>query len=180
MSNERFPDDALRPVVRETREDDLPDLARLWADGEVMRFVGFPQGLHYDEAELREWFGAIRLDPARRHFVFRADGVGFCGELFYRLDASGRVELDVKLVPAAQGRGLATAGLRWLVDRVFSTVPTARLVWTEPVAENARALSLYARCGLAPAPRPADLGDGPSFWALTRAEWERRHAQPAR
>lgn len=171
--------DPVQLTVRETTESDLPDLASLWGNGEVMRFVGFPEGLHYHEAALREWLGATRGDPLRRHFVFHAEGVGFCGELFYRLDASGRAELDVKLVPGAQGRGLATAGLRWLIDRVFSSEPDAHLVWTEPVAANVRAQALYARCGLAPATRPDDLGEGPSYWELTRERWERLRAQPA-
>jgi RimJ/RimL family protein N-acetyltransferase len=159
-------------AVRETTESDLPDLARLWGDGEVMRFVGFPNGLDYDETALRDWLDAIRGDPTRRHFVLHAEGVGFCGELFYRLDTSGRAELDVKLVPEAQGRGLATAGLRWLIHRVFSSEPDARLVWTEPVAENERAQALYARCGLDPAARPGDLPDGQSYRALARERWE--------
>jgi RimJ/RimL family protein N-acetyltransferase len=159
-------------AVRETTEDDLPDLARLWGDGGVMRFVGFPEGLHYDDAALRAWLDGTRGDPTRHHFVFHAEGVGFCGELFYLLDSSGGAELDVKLVPGAQGRGLATEGLRWLIDRVFSSEPGARLVWTEPVAANVRAQALYARCGLEPTARPEELGDGPSYWELTRERWE--------
>ena len=32
--------------IRETTEKDLKNVQRLWADGDVMRFVGFPDGLH--------------------------------------------------------------------------------------------------------------------------------------
>ena len=31
--------------IRETTTKDLHDVQRLWADGDVMKFVGFPNGL---------------------------------------------------------------------------------------------------------------------------------------
>lgn len=151
-------------AIRETTDGDLPELAALWGDGEVMRHVGHPQGLHVDEAWMRRWLQRLRGSSTSRHFVVRDDEVGFCGELFYRLHPRGRVELDVKLRPAAQGRGIGTEALTWLIERVFADVPEAELVWVEPVPENERAKRLYARCGLRPAPRPADLGPGPSYW----------------
>jgi RimJ/RimL family protein N-acetyltransferase len=82
--------------------------------------------------------------------------------------------LDIKLVPEAQGRGLATASLRWLVTRVFESEAVVDAVFTDPVDENVRAHALYVRCGLSPGRRPPDLGPGPSYWELRRADWERR------
>lgn len=32
--------------VKETTIKDINNVQRLWADGDVMRFVGFPDGLH--------------------------------------------------------------------------------------------------------------------------------------
>ena len=46
-------------LVRETTEEDLPDVQRLWADGDVMQFVGFPEGLHQTDEQMRSWYGWI-------------------------------------------------------------------------------------------------------------------------
>ena len=35
--------------IKQTTEENLRDVQRLWADGDVMRFVGFPDGLHRTE-----------------------------------------------------------------------------------------------------------------------------------
>ena len=155
--------------IRPTTADDLPDLGRLWNDGRVMRWVGFPEGLGHDEHSLDTWFALLQASRCARHFVLREDG-RFCGELFYRVDARHRrAELDVKLVPEAQGHGVATESLGWLIDRVFEREPGVDAVWTEPWPENPAARALYVRCGLAETSRPADLGPGPSYWERRRA-----------
>ena len=137
-----------------------------------MRWVGFPDGLHYSDEEMRRWLAWIEKSRDRLHFVVLDGEAGFLGELFYDVDrATRRAALDVKLLPAARGRGIATAALRWLVDLVFESEPDVELVWTEPWPENEAAQRLYARCGLGPQPRPEDLRTGPSFWALTRDDW---------
>lgn len=104
-------------TIRHTTEADLADVARLWADPEVMRWVGYPGGLRLTDDELRRWLAWAEESPDRRHFVVSDDEIGFCGELFSAVDrGTGRAALDVKLLPAARGRGVATAALRWLVD----------------------------------------------------------------
>ena len=161
-------------TVRQTTAADLDDVGRLWANGEVMRWVGFPDGLHYDEEELRRWLAWVGESPDRRHFIVLDDEVGFCGEVFSDVDREARrAALDVKLLPAARGRGIATAALAWLVDLVFESEPDVELVWTEPWPENEAAQRLYARCGLSSRARPEDLRPGPSFWALARTERDR-------
>lgn len=157
--------------IERTREADLADLQRLWADPEVMRWVGYPEGLHLDEEALRRWLASLDEDPDRHHFVVRDDEVGFCGELYYDVDRDARrAALDVKLLPSARGRGIATAALGWLIDLAFESEPDVDLVWTEPAPENEAARKLYGRRGLRPHPRPADLEPWPSFWALARAD----------
>jgi RimJ/RimL family protein N-acetyltransferase len=155
--------------IRPTDEGDLADLGRLWNDGEVMRWVGFPEGLGYDDQTLRRWLAATDADPCRHHFVVHDRELGFCGELFYVVDAvHRRAELDVKLVPPAQGHGIATAGLSWLIERIFATEPDVDAVWTEPSPENRASRSLYGRCGLVETVRPANLRPGPSYWERRR------------
>ena len=158
-------------TIRPTTEVDLAAVARLWADPDVMRWVGYPDGLRYSDGELQHWLAWVEESPDRRHFVVRKNGTGFCGELFYDVDReTRRAALDVKLLPTARGRGIATAALGWLVELVFESEPDVELVWTEPWPENEAAQRLYTRCGLRPLPRPEDLRPGPSFWALARAD----------
>jgi len=39
-------------TISETREKHLPDLMKMWNDGEVMKYVGFPDGLGMDMAKM--------------------------------------------------------------------------------------------------------------------------------
>ncbi len=155
-------------TLRATAERDLPDLRALWNDGRVMQWVGFPDGLGYDAADVRRWYERLRADPRRHHFVIEHPELGFCGEVYYATDAARRASLDIKLRPAAQGRGIAAAALRALIAHVFRVEPDVDEVWTEPSPTNGAARRLYAGCGLQPAPRPADLPPGDSYWALRR------------
>ena len=159
----------MRLSIDETTSDDLAELGRLWNDGRVMRWVGFEDGLGLDDDRLRDWFERLRSSSRAHHFVIRDPEFGFCGELFYRLDDNHRrAELDVKLVPEAQGRGIATAGLSWLIERVFACEPEVDAVWTEPTPENVASRALYVRCGLAETRRPDDLPPAPSYWERRR------------
>ena len=157
-------------TVRATTEEDLPDLGRLWNDGAVMGWVGFP-GLGYDDAALRAWYERMAANPHARHFVVHDTELGFCGELFYRVDPEHRrAGLDVKLVPPAQGRGIARASFSRLIELVFEEEPDVEAVWTEPSPVNVAARALYTRCGLVEGNRPSDLGMGPSYWERRRPQ----------
>ena len=159
----------MRLAIDATTTADLAELRGLWNDGRVMGSVGFPDGLGYDDDAMQAWLARVDASGDLRHFTIRDEDGRFCGELFYSVDrAHRRAELDVKLLPAAQGRGIATTGLTWLVEHVFDHEPDVDAVWTEPWPENAPARALYARCGLAPAERPADLGPGPSYFERRR------------
>lgn len=159
-------------TIRTTVEDDLPDLMTLWNDGEVMKWVEFPNGLGYDFDQLRNWFRQLQANPNRHHFVVHVEGIGFCGEVYYKTDkVHRRASLDIKIIPKAQGRGIATVALTMLIDHVFESEPEIEAVWTQPSEENFAARRLYARCGLRPKPRPADLEQGPSYWELRREDW---------
>ena len=42
-------------TIRETTQEDLASVQALWADGDVMKFVGFPDGLHQTDEQMRRW-----------------------------------------------------------------------------------------------------------------------------
>jgi len=160
-------------TIRNTSEADLSDLMTLWNDGRIMRWVGFPDGLGYDHERLDQWFERLRANPTRHHFVVHTEALGFCGELYYAVDSiHRRAGLDIKFIALAQGRGLATDALKTLIKFIFESEPEVEAVWTEPSKENRSARSLYERCGLRSAVRPADMTQGESYWELRRQDWE--------
>lgn len=173
-----------RVTIRTTSRQDLTDLMTLWNDGRVMQWVGFPNGLGYDEEKIARWFEKLQSHPHRHHFVVYANSVGFCGEVYYAVDqAHRRAELDIKFVPSAQGRGLATDALQTLIRHAFENEKEVDIVWTEPRVNNIASRKLYTRCGLTPQPRPSDLEPFESYWALARESWltlsKARTSQPS-
>ena len=113
--------------IRETTLEDLKNVQRLWADGEVMRFVGFPEGLHEPEEALRAWIEELTRSAS----------------------------LDVKLFAAARGRGIATKALTHAIREAFRN--GAETVWVDPAPENARAIALYRRLGFTQKDMPAHV-----------------------
>jgi RimJ/RimL family protein N-acetyltransferase len=160
-------------IIRRTTADDLSLLMTLWNDGWVMKWVGFPNGLGWDISKMKDWWYRLQINRNRHHFIVYTKEISFCGEVYYKVDKPHqRASLDIKFIPEAQNRGLATDALNTLINYVFISEPKVTAVWTEPVADNAASQKLYKRCGLKPKKRPVDLKPGPSFWELTREDWE--------
>lgn len=161
-----------RVLLLSTQEADLPALLRLWNDGAVMQWVGFPDGLGYTLEKMHDWLRSIQANRHRHHFtVYAGDGM-FCGEAHASLDReSRRASLDIKFVPEAQGKGRSRDALGALIDWVFRALSEADAVWVEPWPNNLAAQTLYYSCGLRQTTRPADLTEGPSYWELTRSTW---------
>ncbi len=148
-----------------TRGQDLPDLIALWNDGEVMRWVGFPNGLGYTAEKAAAWLEGVRTSSRSYHFCARAGTGEFLGEVFCKVDdGSRRAGLDIKFVQAARGRGLSRDALLTLIDWIFRDLPGVDAVWTEPGAGNLAAQTLYYSCGLRPTERPAGMHKADSYW----------------
>lgn len=142
--------------VRETTVDDIDDIQRLWADGDVMKFVGFPDGLHYSDEEMTDWLRWIESNrPALNHYSIFEDGK-YCGESFYQIDAALQsAALDIKLFGFARGRGIAAAGLSHAIKEAFRN--GAETVWVDPAPDNLKAIALYRRLGFQNKDFPAHL-----------------------
>lgn len=132
--------------VRETTLNELASVQKLWADGDVMRFVGFPEGLHQTDEEMQAWFRRIEANrPARNHDSIFEDGT-YCGESFYEIDPEHQsAALDIKLFSFARGRGIGTAGLTHAINEAFRN--GAKTVWVDPNPKNGKAIALYQRLG---------------------------------
>ena len=132
--------------VKETTIIDINNVQKLWADGDVMRFVGFPNGLYQTDEEMQDWFRWIESSrPVLNHYSIFEDGK-YCGESFYEIDTEHKsAALDIKLFGFARGRGIATAGLSHAIKEAFRN--GAEIVWVDPNPENAKAIALYKRLG---------------------------------
>ncbi len=145
--------------IKETTAEDIADVQKLWADGDVMRFVGFPDGLRQTSEEMKGWFRWIESGrPAVNHYSIFEDGT-YCGESFYQIDAAHKsAALDIKLFAAARGRGIAAAGLSHAIKEAF--LHGAETVWVDPNPANAKAIALYQRLGFQRKAFPAYLLNG--------------------
>ena len=46
-------------TIKETTAKELDNVKALWADGDVMKFVGFPDGLLQTDDEMKAWLDWI-------------------------------------------------------------------------------------------------------------------------
>ena len=144
-------------TIKETTENDLANVRRLWADGDVMKFVGFPEGLHETEEGMKKWFGwIVSSRPAVNHFSVFDEEV-YCGEAFFRIDAQhgNSAALDIKLFGFARGKGIATTALSYAIEQAFQN--GAERVWVDPNPQNLKAIALYERLGFERKPMPEYL-----------------------
>ena len=132
--------------IKETTIEDIKCVQQLWADGDVMKFVGFPDGLHETDEGMQDWLRWIESKrPTLNHYSIFEDGK-YCGESFYQIDAEHKsAALDIKLFGFARGRGIATAGLSYAIKEAFRN--GAEIVWVDPNPENTKAIALYKRLG---------------------------------
>jgi len=132
--------------IKETTTADLKNVQRLWADGDVMRFVGFPDGLHETYEALEAWLDRLHAKrPASNHYSIYEDGK-FCGETGYGVDReSGSAWLDIKLFSFARGRGIAAQALSFAIEKAVEN--GAKTLWVDPDPQNAKAIALYKRMG---------------------------------
>ena len=120
--------------IKETTPSDLPMILNLWADGEVMQYVGFPDGLKVNMAILENWYQKISNNPHSKHYSIYDDELGFCGETFYEIDTENGISaLDIKLFSHARGKGIAEAALNYVLKVVFEADICTR-AYVEPQA----------------------------------------------
>ena len=161
--------------IKLTGKEDLLNVQRLWADPDVMRFVGFPDGLHETLGSLEyDWLPWVQNPPVRQHYSIYAEGIGYCGESYYHVDEKGLACMDIKLLPCARGQGIAFTGLTYALNQAFS-VGNADCAYVDPDPENKKAITLYARIGFHRAERAGHLEDPGCrcvYMELKRGDWE--------
>ena len=146
-------------TIKETSRSEISNVKKLWADGDVMKFVGFPDGLHETEEGMNDWYDWILASrPKVNHYSIFEDAM-FCGETFYEIDNehNNSAALDIKLFKFARGKGIATKALSFAIEEAFEN--GAEKVWVDPNLNNSRAIALYERLGFERKPMPEYLLD---------------------
>jgi ribosomal-protein-alanine N-acetyltransferase len=136
----------MRPVAA----DDLDHFAALYADPDVMRFIGTQGALTREQARDRLDF---MLDHWRRHgfgmwaLLRKGDGgfVGRCGLRY--LDTTTEVELGYTLMKAFWGQGFATEASRAVVRHAFEVLKLRRLVAIADPA-NTASVNVMTKVGM--------------------------------
>jgi RimJ/RimL family protein N-acetyltransferase len=158
-------------MIKETSAEDLDNIMSLWNNGEVMHYVGFPEGLGITLDELKKWLVWVIAKPGRCHYSIYADGIGYCGETFYNVDDEHKTAaLDIKLLPEARGKGIAAYSLSYAISRAFDDGNADR-AYVDPHPDNVKAWRLYEKLGFISKPRPDYLEEGGTYLEITREEW---------
>lgn len=144
-------------IIKETTVNDLENVKQLWADGDVMQFVGFPNGLHETDESMQRWMEWIASSrPTTNHFSIFDNDV-YCGETFFAIDKEhdNSAALDIKLFKFARGKGIAATALSYAIKEAFKN--GAKRVWVDPNPANVKAIALYERLGFERKPMPEYL-----------------------
>lgn len=160
-----------RIILKETGPEDLDNIQALWNNGDVMAYVGFPEGLGICSMKVEAWFEGQGRDRSSRHYSIYTEDIGYCGETWYGIDAQhGIAALDIKLMPEAQGRGIAACALSFSIGEAFSNAGVTS-VYVEPQKDNVKAWNLYEKLGFVPRERPGFLQPFETYLELSRETW---------
>ena len=153
-------------IIKETKEKDLGNIKELWSSGEVMKFVGFPNGLIKTNLEMKEWYNWIDGNrPLINHYSIFEDDT-YLGETFYNINPKTQnASLDIKLFPKGRGKGYATKSLKFTIAQAI--LNGAKCAWVDPNKDNIKALNLYRRVGMIEKELPDFLKENDSLYFET-------------
>lgn len=142
--------------IKPTTYADLENVRRLWADGDTMRFVGFPSGIETSKAQMENWLKQIHAAvPGVNHFSIFVNGI-YCGETYYRIcQSTGLAVLDIKLFEHGRSVGAALNALKFAAKHAFANGATK--VYVDPRKDNHKAIALYKKLGFQQKPYPNHL-----------------------
>jgi RimJ/RimL family protein N-acetyltransferase len=157
--------------IKETEIIDLENVMKLWNDGEVMFYVGFPNGLNINTEGINKWYQQLKNNPDMKHYSIYDTELGYLGETFYYYDIKHDLaSLDIKLFPFAQGKGVGTYALTFAINQLFINTKASRC-YVDPHLDNSKAFKLYRKLGFMEASRPSFLEEWPTYLELTRENW---------
>lgn len=131
--------------INKTELKDLKNIELLWNNGQVMKYVGFPEGLSTNSIKLMAWFERLESSDDREHYSIYQEN-HYVGELFYNAQKVDHIIIDIKLMPDSWGKGIATYALSFLLDTIFDLYPQG-VCYVDPHEDNVSAKRLYKFLG---------------------------------
>jgi [ribosomal protein S5]-alanine N-acetyltransferase len=172
-----------RLIVRTAAKDDVDLYYALWTNPEVMKNVGFPQGLRINRTEIKEQLSIQGESEFDQLLVIElkdsGQAIGECK--LAQPNELGIAEPDVKLLPAYWGQGYGSECWRALIAYQFKHTD-CQAIQTTPNVENIAAIRLYEAVGARRVGE--DVGQFPDtmrdyttpvhhyIYILNRADWQ--------
>jgi ribosomal-protein-alanine N-acetyltransferase len=137
-----------RLIVRKATLDDVDMYYALWTNPQVMRNVGFPQGLRVTRAQIEKM---IREQGAgayngRLVVILKATGEKLGEAALHPPDEDGIAETDVKLLPQFWGNKYGVEVKQGLVDYQFSHTD-CKVVQASPNVNNVASIKMQEAVG---------------------------------
>jgi len=166
-----------RTIIRSPKKSDVDFYKNLWADGKVMKYVGFPRGIVANRDDI---MSRIEIpNPAENRLVVEEKssgetiaetGWGMDGEYQF---ANGRncAGLEIKIKKSHWGKGFGTEILRAVIEHVFNNTDFT-VVFVDPNIENIGAVNLYKKLGFKPIGKPVLHKKGKTQVDITNQYYE--------
>ncbi len=147
-----------RMLIRPVRADDLAHLVCWWNDGEVMRHVGFPNGLGITMEKLEASWKKWKDDPVqcRRIICLKSEMISESGCVTAPIGETNfhdyqpdnkQVEIGIKICrPDLWGQGYGTEALAAMTRYAFEALGVDRVL-LNPSKTNARIIRVNKKCG---------------------------------
>jgi [ribosomal protein S5]-alanine N-acetyltransferase len=120
-----------RLIVRRFAPEDLPALAKIHADPDVMRFIGGVRTVEQVRARLADFFEAYdRVGFSKWAVVLRSSGelIGRCGPSIESIDGIDEVEVGYTFAKDVWGKGFATEAAEAAVRYCFDVLGRTRVI----------------------------------------------------
>lgn len=133
---------ALRPATSE----DIPLIIKWWNDPALMKWVGFPEGLHADSGKVEQSLRYYR-EPQRAFLLILTEWQQPIGEFCFEALDQTCFQFDIKIGEASyQRQGYATLAVQAGID-LLTAQYAPKKICLKVNAVNKPALALYQKCG---------------------------------
>lgn len=140
--------------LRPPRFSDFNFLKKMWENGEVMKYVGFPKGLKQSDRKIKKWIDEWCISNRLRLIIEDKKSQKPIGETGYGIEknypyAKNKkvAALDIKIGdPNFWRKGLATEALSALIKKLNKT-SDIDIFEVTPNIKNKAAIKLYEKLG---------------------------------
>lgn len=168
-----------RLFLRKFSDNDIGRIAELTSNAGFMRFSGGSVfNREQAEAMLERLLAPERLGkPSQFAVILRESGklIGYCGFFLQMVDDVEELEIGYRLDPEYWGQGIATEAARAVRDHAFRDLMAERLI-SLILPENSASKRVAEKNGMRLEKETNFRGFHTAVFALTREEWEERHA----